>query len=98
MKQRWLFAPVAALVVFAGYLGLRMGQPLTETDLITHFARSYVETQGNGAALTDCLAMPSAHPDVRLIVVCSHPNGEIFTYPSGPRGQLRDIGLDKGGV
>lgn len=98
MTRRWLFAPVAALAVFAGYLGLHLGQPLSETDIITHFARVYVDAQGNGAAMTDCLATPSPRDDVRLVVVCTHPTGEIFTYPSGPRGQLRDIGLAGGGV
>ena len=98
MTRRWLFAPLAALALLAGYLGLQLGQPLSETEIIAHFAQIYVEEQGAGAALTDCLATPSPRDDVRLIVVCSHPSGDVFAYPSGPRGQLRDIGLTGSGV
>lgn len=93
----WLFAPLAALVVFAGYLGLRLGQPVSETEIITDFAARYVVQVGDGAAMTDCLARPATAPDIRLIVVCTHPSGAVYRYPSGPRGELR-MGDTAGGA
>lgn len=89
MTRRWIIAPIAALAVVAGYLGLRLGQPVTETQIITSFATAYVEEQGAGAAMSDCLAVPDMRTDVRLVVRCAHPNGTVFSYYAGPRGELR---------
>jgi hypothetical protein len=89
MTRRWLFAPVAALTVVAGYLGLQLGQPVTETEIITRYATLYVAEQGDGAQVTDCLAIPSLRREVRLVVRCTHPNGTIHSYYTGPRGEPR---------
>lgn len=89
MTHRWLFAPVAALTVVAGYLGLQLGQPVTETEIITRYATLYVAEQGDGAQVTDCLATPNLRREVRLVVRCTHPNGMIHSYYAGPRGEPR---------
>lgn len=85
---RWLFLPFAAMVALAGVLGFRMGQPLSETDIINHFAAVYLAQAGNGAAPTDCLAIANPDPAIRLVVVCTHPGGAVYQYPVGPRGRL----------
>lgn len=87
----WIFAPVGALVVLAGYLGLQMGQPVSDSEIISHFAAIYVAKTGNGAAMSDCYAVPAVQEHIRLIVTCTHPDGSVFVYPSGPLGDLRKI-------
>ena len=89
MTHRWLFAPIAAMTVAAGYLGLQMGQPVTETEIITRYAAHYVAEQGSGAQMIDCLAIPNQRRDVRLVVRCTHPDGRIHSYYAGPRGEPR---------
>ncbi|SEQ27860.1 hypothetical protein SAMN05428995_103441 [Loktanella sp. DSM 29012] len=90
--NRLLFLPVAALTVTVGYVGFQLGQPVTETDIITRYAARYVSEAPAGAAMTDCLATPGVG-DVRLTVICAHPGGDSFVYPAGPRGGLiRDTG------
>ncbi|MEL6640668.1 MAG: hypothetical protein AAFP98_05040 [Pseudomonadota bacterium] len=98
VSRLWLFAPFVGLLLFAGYLGLRLGQPLSETDIITQFAAHYVTQTGQGAAMTDCLAVPSNLEDVRLVVTCTHPDGTVYEFPSGPRGELRPLNTQGDGV
>ncbi len=87
MKRSMLFLPLGALVVFAAYLGLRVGDVPTETEIINRYAAAYVANAGDGAQPTDCAA--TIHPDeaVRMVINCSHPNGIITTYLVGPRGE-----------
>jgi hypothetical protein len=87
MTRRWIFAPIAALAVVAGYSGLRLGQPVTETAIITKFATLYVAEQGEGAQITDCTATPDLRDDIRLVVRCTHPHGTTYSYYSGARGE-----------
>ena len=94
----WLFAPFAALLLLAGYLGLQMGQPVSDTEIITHFAAHYVTQTGNGAAVSDCFATPSQQEDIRLIVTCTHPDGTVHEYPSGPQGEFRTMPLPEDGA
>ena len=94
----WLIAPFVALLLLAAYMGLRMGETVSDTEIVTHFAAHYVTQTGNGAAVTDCVARPSAQEDVRLIVVCTHPDGSVLEYPSGPKGEFRTLTLPKDGV
>ena len=84
----WLL-PVAALTVAAGYLGWRLGQPVTESEIIERFAARYLSQAPAGAARTDCLAR-AGQGAVRLTVICAHPDGAVFVYPAGPRGRLLD--------
>lgn len=98
MSRWWLFAPFCGLVILAGYLGWQFGQPVTETDIINRFAARYVGEAGAGAAVTDCLAQPSPRADVRLVVICTHPDGAVFRFPSGPRGALVPDGATPGEV
>lgn len=90
MTRRWIIAPIAALAVVAGYVGLRLGQPVSETDIITRYAQIYVLENGEAARMTDCVATPSQHPNVRLVVRCTHPDGTTHSYFAGPRGEARD--------
>lgn len=81
-----LFAPLGALIVLTGYLGVRMGQPLGDTEIIERAAARYVAEAGDGAVRTDCAA--TAHPQARMIVVCHHPDGRSFSYVMGDRGEV----------
>ena len=87
MRRLWLFLPVAGLVAYAAYLGLRAGQLPSETELINRYATAYLRTAPSGASATDCAASP--HPDVtiRMIIACAHPSGLTTTYFVGPRGE-----------
>ena len=84
-----LIIPIMALSAPAAYFGLQLGQPVTETEIITRYATLYVAEQGDGAQVTDCLATPNLRREVRLVVRCSHPNGTIHSYYAGPRGEPR---------
>ena len=86
MKGWAIFAPLAALIAFTGYLGLRLGQPLDDTQIIDRAAARYVAEVGAGAARTDCAA--TAHPQARMIVVCHHADGSIHTFVMGDRGEI----------
>ena len=87
--RRWtIFAPLAALILLTGYLGLRLGQPLTETEIIDRAAARYVAEVGSGAAPTDCAA--TTHPQARMIVICHHPDGDTRSYVMGDRGEILD--------
>ncbi len=81
-----LFIPLAVLVVWAGYLGLRAGQVPTDTNIINRYAAAYLETSGADAKLTDCAA--TSHPDetIRMVITCTHSSGVVTTYYVGPRG------------
>ena len=87
MSGRWLFLPVAALVVLAGYLGLRAGMPVSETAIIDSYAARYLADAPEGAAPTDCVARPGEGA-VRLTVRCIHASGTVYEYDAGPRGGL----------
>ena len=89
MTKRWIIAPIAALAIVAGYLGLQLGQPVTETDIINRYAALYVQEQGGSAKVTDCVATPSQRSEVRLVVRCTDPDGTIHSYFAGPRGEPR---------
>lgn len=85
--RRWtLFLPVAALTVFAGYLGLRMGQPPSEGEIIERSAALYLSRAPDGARATDCVGRPG-EPPVRIVVTCAHPNGATFEIMVDARGQ-----------
>ena len=86
MTPRRLFLPFAALVALTGYLGLRLGQPLGDTEIIERAAARYLAEAGAGAARTDCVATP--HPQARMIVVCHHPEGGDYSYLMGDRGEI----------
>lgn len=86
--MRWVyFVPLVALVIFAGYLGLRSGDLPDETEIINRYAAAYLETAAEGAKATDCAASP--HPDVaiRMVINCTHETGLTTTYFVGPRGE-----------
>lgn len=89
MRRLFIFFPFAALVTLSGYLGLQLGKPVTETEIITRYATLYVAEQGDGAQVSDCLATPNLRSEVRLVVRCTHPNGTIHSYYAGPRGEPR---------
>lgn len=60
MRAFW-WVPLCAATVALAAVGLRYGwiaARVTETDVITHYARKYVSDHGAGAAPTDCVARP----------------------------------------
>jgi hypothetical protein len=73
ISRAFLFAPLALLMLWAGYTALRYGTAvarLTETDVINTYADLYLEEAGAGSAITDCHAVPSPDRDVWLVVRC----------------------------
>jgi len=80
-----LFAPFALLVVLAGWFGWRMGVPVTETQIIEYYVGLYVREFGGVAS--ECQAVPSDLPDVRLEVICAGAD-ETLRFLVGPRGGL----------
>ena len=87
MTRRWLFLPLAALVVFAAYLGWQYGQTPSETEIINRYTATYLAMAPEGAQATDCAAMPHPDPDIRMVITCAHPTGVATTYFVGKRGQ-----------
>ena len=83
-----IFAPLVVLIVLTGYLGLRLGQPLTDAQIIEHAAARYVADVGDGASRTDCAA--TSHPQARIIVVCHAADGRTYAYVMGDRGEILD--------
>jgi len=83
-----LFLPFAALGALAGYVGWQMGKPVSETEIINHFAADYVAA--TGGAETDCIATPSDVPAARMEITCTGPDGAGLRYVAGPRGGLID--------
>ena len=87
MKRAYFFLPLAGLIAFAGYLGLKSGQVPSETEIINRYAATYLETAPDGASLTDCAASPHPDPTIRMIIACTHHTGLITTYFVGPLGE-----------
>ncbi|MEJ8560994.1 hypothetical protein QTO30_07000 [Yoonia sp. GPGPB17] len=87
MKRAYFFLPLAALVAFAGYLGLQSGKAPSETEIISRYAAAYMETAPSGASPTDCAASPHPDPAIRMVINCTHPFGVTTTYFVGPRGE-----------
>ena len=87
MRRAYFFLPLAGLVVFAGYLGLQVGQVPSETEIINRYAVAYLESAPSGARATDCAATPHPAPEVRMVINCVHPMGLTNTYFVGPRGE-----------
>ena len=86
MKRAVFFLPVAALLVFAGYLGVKSGQLPDETEIINRYTAAYLEIAPSGASRTDCATSPHPDPNVRLVINCVHPSGLTTTYYVGPHG------------
>jgi hypothetical protein len=89
MTRRWIITPIAAMAVVAGYLGLKLGQPVTESQIIMSVAQTYVDDQGGDAQISDCLALPDLRTNIRRVVRCTHPNGITYSYYAGQRGDVR---------
>lgn len=88
MSPRLFFLPVALLTVFAGYLGWKLGQPLSETALIDRVVAQYLDQSGEGARPSDCSATPGEQSGVRLVVTCRHRSGAVYVRQVGPRGAI----------
>jgi hypothetical protein len=83
---RWLWwTPLSLLLVGCALVGLRYGwiaATITETDVITHYAQRYLQEHGEGAALSDCMAVPGDNlPGIWIVVRC-HPQdlSEKYEY------------------
>ncbi|MEJ6397916.1 hypothetical protein [Yoonia sp. 208BN28-4] len=85
MPWRWIIGAVLLLAMPAAYLGLRLGQPVSETEAITFFATQYTNTTGRPAS--DCSAIPSQRDDVWIEVICIGPDLTGYNYLVGARGQ-----------
>jgi hypothetical protein len=84
--RRLYFLPLAAFLVFAGYLGLQSGQLPSETEIINRYAATYLQTAPAGARATDCAATTYPDPDVRMVINCVHSSGLTTTFYVDPRG------------
>lgn len=85
MPWRWIMTAVLVLAVPAAYVGLRLGQPVTETEAIVFYATQY--TQATGRPASDCSAIPSRRDDVWIEVICIGPDLTGMNYLVGDRGQ-----------
>lgn len=87
MRARaWYFMPFAALVVLAAIIGLRLGHAPSDSDLITRYAAVYQQIAPAGAAPRDCVALPHPEPDLRLLIICTHPQGQVVRFELDHRG------------
>ncbi len=87
MSKGFFFVPLAGLVVFTAYLGVRAGEVPSETDIINRYAAAYLLTAPDGAQPTDCAAAPHPEDSIRMVINCVHPSGLTTTYFVGPRGE-----------
>ena len=91
----WLwFAPLAVLVVALGLWAFRLGwiaATISETDVIERYAALYMQTQGDSARATDCVARPGVSPRVWIVVSCLTPQGVRVDYPVDRLGRLLDL-------
>ncbi|MBW4707892.1 hypothetical protein KX928_08850 [Roseobacter sp. YSTF-M11] len=83
--NRWLWwAPLVLLITGLAVWGFRLGwiaATITETDVITTYAKRYLEAAGPGAALSDCVAYPGRDRGVWLVVRCGpDPSGSGGRY------------------
>ncbi|MFT5066737.1 MAG: hypothetical protein ACJAXK_002215 [Yoonia sp.] len=86
MTRWWLFLPVGAMTVFAGWFGWQLGAPKSDTKIINFYAADY--TAQTGALATHCEARPSFVEGTRMIIDCIEPAGGGLRYVVGPRGGL----------
>ena len=90
MSRMVFFLPLAALIAFAGYLGLRAGRLPSDSEIVEVFVNAYLSMSPDGARSTDCVATPHPSPDVRLEITCTHASGVQTTFLAGPRGAAVD--------
>ncbi len=92
---RWMFfAPVIALVMAAGVIGLSLGRKAlrgTETDVIVKIAARYVAEVGGRARPTDCTARPAASDGLWLVVSCAVPGQGGQEYFIDRFGAVRHV-------
>lgn len=71
---------LTALIGLAAVLGLWLGQragPPDEGRAIARVAAAYVAQAGDGAAVTDCIALPGDHVSVWIVVTCRKPGDAV---------------------
>ena len=67
--RRGVILSVAALCALAAVLGLRLGGPPSEGEILPLIVARYLDLAGEGAAATDCAAVPGEGA-VRMVVTC----------------------------
>ena len=95
--RRWhLFLPVAAITLFAGWLGWRIGSDDRLDAAIAAAAERYVAAMAPEAQLAHCRALPADAADAEIVVICDHPSGRVWQAVIGPRGRLLEDGVMRG--
>ena len=96
---------VAGVLCFcAGVIGYVLGQraamPLDETQVIGRWAGHYVQTRGDGAAETDCVATVGVEPGwMRVICTPAKAGAAAIVYEIGADGEiLRETGEEALGI
>jgi hypothetical protein len=84
----WFFAPFLAFLVWIAVLGLQLGQIPSDSALIDRFAARYVAGAPAGAQRQDCAAIAHPDPDLRLLIICAHPDGSLTRFDVTLRGGL----------
>lgn len=87
--RQWAMMASLTLSIPAAALGLMLASPVSESTIIVRYAKAYVAEAGAGARITQCVGLPGGGVGVRLTVKCVHPNGRVYMYLAGPRGELR---------
>ncbi|MBF9044615.1 hypothetical protein HKCCE4037_14825 [Rhodobacterales bacterium HKCCE4037] len=86
---RRIALPLAALLAFAGAVGLWLGvatAPPTESEIIEVQAARYVAETGGDRL--DCFAVPSGVEGVRLIVICEPEGGAAWYAATDEWGRI----------
>lgn len=93
LRNPILLVPLLALIALAAGLGLWLGQragPVDEGRAIARIAAAYVAQAGDGAAPTDCVAVPGDHHAVWIVVICrkSGDAARVYRYALDHRGRV----------
>ena len=100
-RWKWFF-PIGLIFAVVAFNGVRLGMErasVTESAVIEFYSARYLEDHtrliGDGAALTDCVAVPGVRPGVWIEVRCTPPDGsEAFIYGAARSGAQLYAGRD----
>ena len=84
-QRRMVFLAVLILGVPAAWLGFRLGQVPSESQIIESYAARFMRNSGQ-EGLPNCVARPHDAPDIRMVITCEGADGRTQTYFTDKRG------------